>query len=96
MSTVSSEERTLQTPEIWLLTILITTLNNRLENLRPATQTEQRKPKGYRWDERRKCFIVFIQIEGRYHHLGCYREETDAIARFESIYDRAAYQRLSN
>ena len=75
--------------------------NNRIDNLRLANQTEQnynkqRRPKGYRWDERRHRFIVYIQLEGRYHHLGCYREEADAIARFEEVYnDRAAYQRLS-
>ena len=69
--------------------------NNRLENLRLADQTEQnynkrQKPKGYRWDERRKRFIVFITIKGKYHHLGCYREEEDAIARFAEVYNQQA------
>ena len=65
--------------------------NNRLDNLRLATQAEQnynkrQKPKGYRWDEKRKRFIVFITIKGRYKYLGSYREEEDAIERFAEVY----------
>lgn len=56
--------------------------DNRIEHLRLATQSEQNKNKpttrGYRWDERRHRFIAFISINGRYTHLGCYREEEDA------------------
>ena len=65
--------------------------NNRIENLRLATQTQQnynfsRKPKGYRWDKQRNRFIVFITINGRYNYLGSYREEEDAIERFAEVY----------
>jgi len=68
------------------------TTDNRIENLRLATQKDQnynfkRKPKGYRWDEKRHRFIVFITINGRYNYLGSYREEEDAIQRFSEVYE---------
>jgi len=71
------------------------TTNNRIENLRLANQAEQnynkrRKPKGYRWDEQRQRFIVFIQLNGRYNYLGSYREEEDAIERFAEVYEKVS------
>lgn len=72
--------------------------NNRIGNLRLANQVEQnynkrRKPKGYRWDEKRNRFIVFITINGRYNYLGSYREEEDAIERFAEVYEEVLRHR---
>jgi hypothetical protein len=73
-------------------------LDNRKENLRLATNSENNKNrrkmrgnftskyKGVFWDKRRKCWVARINVNGKLIHLGSFKSELEAA----KAYDAAA------
>ena len=64
--------------------------NNRIENLREATRSQNRfneklnsrNKTGYRgiyWSESRKSFRVILGVKGKYKFLGCFKNKRDAV-----------------
>lgn len=64
-------------------------LDNRKSNLRVVTRQQNRQNsrgwkhassqyKGVSWDKRDKCFYAYGWLDGRKHHLGCFKSEQEA------------------
>jgi len=63
-------------------------LNNRIENLRPATKTENNWNailkitntsgiKGVTWNKNRTCWQGHVGYKGKQHHVGCFKNKEE-------------------
>ena len=56
--------------------------NNHISNLRVGTNSlnlqNQKKVKGYSWNEKKQRYIAYINVNGVHYSLGSYKKEEDA------------------